>query len=58
MVMVTDFLSVVQSPRFENLCRCKQGIRKCDSLLLFSLHGGCKIRNGPHQLSMNVYMVD
>lgn len=46
MVMVTDFLSVVQSPRFENLCRCKQGIRKCDSLLLFSLHGGCKIRNG------------
>lgn len=42
MVMVTDFLSVVQSPRFENLCRCKQGIRKCDSLLLFRFSEGGK----------------
>lgn len=56
--MVTDFLAVVQSPLFENLCRCKQGIRKCDSLLLFSLHGGWKIRNGRRTMSMNVYMVD
>ena len=46
MVMVTDFLAVVQSPRFDNLCRCKQGIRKYDSLLLFLLHEGWEIRNG------------
>ena len=42
MVMVTDFLAVVQSPRFDNLCRCKQGIRKYDSLLLFCFTEGVK----------------